>query len=213
MTMDLSRPLSTITPTLDGDVLQVLARGTAPLSGRAVHRLVRARASEDGVRRALSRLVDQGIVTRQQAGRAWMYRLNRKHLAADAVAQLAAMRATLVDRMRSAMLEWEVQPALALLFGSTSRADATAMSDIDMLVVRPSPLDADDPRWSRDLLGFAEDVWSWTGNELGLIEFSEDELEGDLPGVATSALRDGIELIGDLNTWRRRLGWRAGVQT
>ena len=38
--MELSRPLSTITPTLDGDVLAVLARQNSPFITGALHRVL-----------------------------------------------------------------------------------------------------------------------------------------------------------------------------
>ena len=52
--MDLSRPMRVVTPTLDGDVLVVLAGTDAPLTGRQVHTVL-GRASETGVRMALER--------------------------------------------------------------------------------------------------------------------------------------------------------------
>ena len=59
--MNLSDPSQTITPTLDGAVLVVLARAGRPLTvGEVTAESVRG--SEIGVRRCLARLVDQGIV-------------------------------------------------------------------------------------------------------------------------------------------------------
>lgn len=53
--MDLSRPLTVIVPTVDADVLAVLARATASFTGRQVHQIA-GRHSERGVRIALDRL-------------------------------------------------------------------------------------------------------------------------------------------------------------
>jgi hypothetical protein len=78
--MDFSRPLGVVSPTLDGDVLTVLAAADEEFSGRRIQRLL-GHSSEPGVRKAAERLVEQGVVLRRPAGRAKLYRLNRQHLA------------------------------------------------------------------------------------------------------------------------------------
>ncbi|MBK7624108.1 MAG: hypothetical protein IPJ14_15950 [Kineosporiaceae bacterium] len=80
--MEISRPMRIITAALDGDLLAVLARADHAFTGRQLARL--AGASSEGARQALARLVVQGIVQREPAGAAQMYRLNREHLAAPA---------------------------------------------------------------------------------------------------------------------------------
>ena len=64
--MDFSRPMSVITPTVDGDVLTALAQADASFTPGRLHKVI-GRHSEDGVRRALRRLVRQGVV--EDAGR------------------------------------------------------------------------------------------------------------------------------------------------
>src|SRR4051812_28639181 len=140
--MDFRRPLSTVTPTLDGDVLVVLAGVDAELTGREVHRLAN-RGSEHGIRKVLDRLVDEGVVNRRPAGSAKLYRLNREHLAAPAIEALAGMRRELLRRMRDAATAWEITPAGVVLFGSFARGEASRESDVDILVVRPAQVDAD----------------------------------------------------------------------
>ena len=61
--MELSRPLATITPTLDGDVLAVLARHDVTFTTGQLHRVLN-RHSEAGIRKVLVRLNGQGIVLR-----------------------------------------------------------------------------------------------------------------------------------------------------
>jgi hypothetical protein len=48
--VELSRPLSTVTPTLDGDVLAVLARSDAAFTTGQLHRVLTS-ASEEGIAR------------------------------------------------------------------------------------------------------------------------------------------------------------------
>lgn len=101
--MELSRPLSVITPTVDADVLGVLAGADASFTGRQVHQ-VAGRHSERGIRNALHRLCTQGIVHRERVGSADQYTLNRGHLAAPYIEALAdfALNCSGGSPMRSA---------------------------------------------------------------------------------------------------------------
>src|SRR5512142_2569560 len=96
--VELSHTLRVVTSALDGDVLGVLARADAAFTGREIARLVGA--SKEGTRHVLARLVEQGIVRREPAGAAQMYRLNRDHLAAPAIIELAGLREELLQRLR-----------------------------------------------------------------------------------------------------------------
>ncbi|GAB3603573.1 hypothetical protein GCM10027586_06670 [Kineococcus gypseus] len=66
--MDPSNPLRTIAPTVDADVLQVLARTHRPLSGATVANL--GGRSYARTRACLHRLVEHGLVTAQDVGSA-----------------------------------------------------------------------------------------------------------------------------------------------
>jgi predicted nucleotidyltransferase len=196
--MDVSRPYSAISPGLESDVLVVLAGTTRPLTGRRVAGLVR-HGSPDGVRKALDRLVAQGLVLREEAGRALMHTLNRRHLAAPAVEVLAAMRGEFLARLRDSLASWEPAPAHASLFGSAARADGDTASDIDLFLVRPAAVSEDHPAWRAQLAQLAADVLAWTGNHAAVIE----QQELDVPRLRRSGAplvaelrRDGIDLAG-----------------
>jgi len=70
--------------------------------GPLVHRLI-GRHSEEGVRKALRRLVEQGIVTSERIGSADLYRFNSDHLAAGPVVELASLFSRFLDRLRTAV--------------------------------------------------------------------------------------------------------------
>jgi Nucleotidyltransferase domain len=198
--MDFARPLQVVSPTLDGDVLTVLARAEEAFSGRRLHRLV-GRGSEAGVRKAVERLVGQGIVLRSQAGRAKLYRLNRQHLCAESIEHLVATPSALVLDLRDEIELWEIPPRYAVLFGSVARREAGPQSDLDLLIVRPDDVGGDSPTWLRQL-GYLEDAaTAWTGNDARIVELGEEELTAGtrlLQGV----LKDGIELFGSLRSLR-----------
>lgn len=198
VSMDLARPHTAIVPTLDGEVLIVLAGTVRPLTGREVARLVK-RGSQAGINRTLRRLVQHGLVEAQEAGAAILYSFNREHLAAPAVTALVDLRAELVRRLKESLHRWKTQPLHASLFGSAARGDGKTSSDIDVFLVRPSGIGENDPRWREQLERLAHDVHQWTGNQLGLAEVSKRELQRlrrIKPAVASALRRDAITLVG-----------------
>ena len=128
--MDVSMPITTVVPSLDGPVLAVLAATTSPLGLAAVHSRA-GRGSKSGVRSVLLRMVDEGLALEVPGG----YVLNRDHVVAPAVELLASLHAELIGRIRTAVDEWPTSPELAGMFGSAARRDGDASSDIDVLVV------------------------------------------------------------------------------
>jgi predicted nucleotidyltransferase len=196
--MDLGRPYSAIAPSLDGDALAVLAGTTRPLTGREVSRLVR-RGSQRGVQGALERLVLQGVVHQQEAGRALLYTLNREHVAAPAIEALASLRAELIRRITVTVGEWEVRPSHVSIFGSFARGGGDQRSDIDLLIVRPEAVVVDDPRWREQLDDLTASVRVWSGNHAGIAEVSRTDVERlrhERPQIVGDMRRDALVLHG-----------------
>lgn len=196
--MDVSRPYSAIGPFLDVDVLVTLEGTTRPLTGREVAELA-ARGSQKGVLRTLERLVQQGLVHRQEAGRALLYTLNRDHLAAPAVEWLAGMRRELLQRLREALTAWTLPPAHASLFGSLVRGEGDTQSDIDLFLVRPEGVTEDAAGWRGQVEGLADDVLRWTGNRLGVSELPAEDLDGLVrrdPPIVAALRRESVTLAG-----------------
>jgi len=196
--MDVSKPFSAISSGVDADVLVVLAGSTKPRSGRELAR--RAGRSNTGVQHVLDRLVEHGLVNREEVGRTFLYELNRDHLLAPTVEQMAGAHAELVRRLRDAIDGWEIPPVHASLFGSAARGDGDASSDIDLLVVRPADVDPDDAHWRGQVDGLADLVRRWTGNNAGIAEVSEGELprlRKDRPPVVEEVSEDAVDLAGE----------------
>jgi len=202
--MDFRRPLQVVTPTLDGDVLSVLARADAEMTGRELQRVI-GRGSPQGIRNAADRLAEQGLLSRRQSGHANLYRLNRDHVAASWIEGLATLPAQVLDRLRNAIDAWEQPPTLAVLFGSVARGEAAPASDLDLLIVRPAGCEPDEPVWQGQLSGLQTLASAWTGNDTRVLEFGEHELtDGEPRQVLADAAKDGIELYGKLRLLRRR---------
>ncbi|WP_188806926.1 nucleotidyltransferase domain-containing protein [Citricoccus zhacaiensis] len=201
--MRLQSPFATVTPTLDGDVLTALARAdqwfTVPqLAG------VIGKGSPDGIRKVLIRLAAEGLVELMSGGRSRLYRLNRDHLAAPALLELADLRTTLIRRLHDEMSAWThpPPPVYAALFGSGARGTMTVESDLDLFLLRPD--DAGDS-WDDDVDSIKEAASRWTGNDVQVLEFAAEEARGN--ESAEPALQDviheGITVLGDRLAFRR----------
>ena len=153
--VDVTSPISSVVPGVGGLVLAVLARTDRALTGRRLAELVAPSASQTGVNCALHVLAASGVVQRERAGPSYLYRLNRDHLAADAITALATMRERLVDRIGQRVASWEIPAEAVWLFGSAARGDGSTSSDVDLVVVRPADVDEDDETWARQLGGSA----------------------------------------------------------
>jgi predicted nucleotidyltransferase len=196
--MDVAQPYTAICPTLDSEVLAVLAGTTRPLTGREVARLT-GRTSHRGVAEVLSRLVEHGLVERQEAGRALLFTLNREHLAAPAVEILASMRTELLRRIRELVDTWEIEATHVSIFGSMARGDGSTQSDIDVFVVRPDAVPEDEPQWRAQLDALAGRIERWTGNKSSIAEVTADGIERllreDRP-IVTELRSDAICVAG-----------------
>jgi predicted nucleotidyltransferase len=208
--MDLSRPLSVVTPTVDADVLAALAHADKGFTPGELHRVIQAH-SISGLRKSLLRLVEQGIVTSQAVGSARVYTFNRRHLAASAIIELAGLRERFLQHLRERIATWPFPPVYAALFGSAARGQMRPGSDIDLFVVRPEGIRRGEPAaarpraetervWDEAILALETEAAALTGNDVRILEMGEDEVSEGLQAEAKvlgDIQRDGIRLIGD----------------
>lgn len=202
--MDLSRPLATITPTLDGDVLAILARRSATFTTGQIHRIL-TNHSEEGIRKVLRRLAIQGIVSSERIGNAFAYRFNQDHLAAQHIVGLARIQETFLARLESLLESWRVPPVYAAVFGSTARGQMTTSSDIDLLLVRPHA--ASEAEWEDQVNDLANTVTRWLGNDTRVLEFSENEIakRGREEPVLNDILQEGLTVAGERSWLNKQL--------
>jgi predicted nucleotidyltransferase len=195
--MDLSAPFEGMFPTVDSAVLEVLTAAAKPRTGREVARL--AKRSQAATQRVLDRLVEHGLVLRQEAGRARVYTLNLNHVAAEPVLKLATLRAALFTPIDEKLDQWRPQPLHASVFGSAARGDGGPNSDVDIFLVRPRSVDEDDIDWRSSVEDLAKAVFEWTGNHAGIAEVSEEELKRlrrEQPEIVHRLRADAVELAG-----------------
>jgi predicted nucleotidyltransferase len=193
--VELNRPLATVTPTLDGDVLAVLARHGATFTTGQMHRIL-TQHSEEGIRKVLRRLTGQGIVLSERVGNAFAYRFNHDHLAAQHIVGLARIQETFLDRLEGLLESWLSPPVYAAVFGSAARGQMATSSDIDLLLVRPRA--ASDAEWEDQVSDLAVTVTRWLGNDTRVMEFTESEivLRGREEPVLNDVLREGLTVAG-----------------
>lgn len=210
--MDLSDPTRSVSATLDGTVLAVLATAGRPMTVGQVAAQA-SRGSEIGIRRTLARLVEQGIVRSTLMGRNHVHELNRDHVAAGIAEMLADLRPMLWKRFREEFDSWQVQPLYACVFGSAARGDGDVDSDIDLLLVHPPLPDerrgsiagrggmpgADSREWEEQVDRLRDRVQAWTGNSLQVVDLSLHQAQRKSHSnrsLWADIERDGVELRG-----------------
>jgi predicted nucleotidyltransferase len=194
--VELNRPLATITPTLDGDVLAVLARHSVTFTTGQMHRIL-TQHSEEGIRKVLRRLTSQGIVLSERIGNAFVYGFNHDHLAAQHIVELARMHETFLARLEGLLESWQPPPVYAAVFGSAARGQMTPSSDIDLLLVRPRA--APDAEWEDQVNDLATTVTRWLGNDTRVMEFTENEVvtRGRDEPVLNDVMQEGQTVAGE----------------
>ncbi len=170
----MNHPLATVTPTLDGDVLTVLAAHGVTFTTGQIHRVLNA-YSEEGIRKVLARLVTQGVVLSERIGNAFAYRLNTEHLAAKPILELAKLFDTFLKRLDAELGGWQYPPVYAAVFGSAAHGTMTSDSDIDLFLV--SATDVPDAVWAQQVNELASAVTAWTGNDARVVEYAEIDLD------------------------------------
>jgi len=147
----------------------------------------------------LDRLVDHGLVLRGDAGRARIYELNRDHVAAESISQLAQLRSRLFQRLRHGFESWYPAPFHVSVFGSAARGDGDVNSDVDIFLVRPGDVTEGDGEWRGQGEALADQGFEWTGNHAGIAEIGDDELERlrqEHPSIVESIRADAVDIVG-----------------
>ena len=187
--MRFGEPFGGLLPGARGAVLAALLRTGAPMTGRQVHGLVRDQCSLWSVQQALASLVGLGLVTRREVGRAMVHTVNEDHYAIQPLRVLLDPFAALQEAVQTTVGS---SVETVILFGSVARGEATADSDVDLVVLAA-------PDW--DGRSELEDVVrARLGNDCDVLVFTPEQFSrlaatGDEPVVA-EILADGVVLVG-----------------
>ncbi|OIQ79621.1 hypothetical protein GALL_386370 [mine drainage metagenome] len=202
--MNLSKPLTSLIPTLEGEVLTVLAGAQISFSGLQVQKII-GKYTPRGVRDALQRLCVQGIVTRRPAGAADLYELNPTHIMTKYIKSLVDLRSEFLELLKKEVSAWDIPPLCGAVFGSTVRSDMKPESDIDLFIVRPSTVEFGLGTWREQLAHLSRKIGEWTGNSAQIFELNEEGIANELTskgGVLYSIIDQGILFYGPSNYLR-----------
>lgn len=186
--MDLTDPLTAVAPSVHTRLLVYLWHQGGPQSGRALARALEPHATRPTVQEALRHLEAAGVVVATNRPPAVLYELNRDHVAAKAVGELADLRGALWARIVAEIEGWSSKPIGGYLFGSAARGEATAESDIDLLLVYADA--GDGSQAEPDQARLAQGLTAWSGNRSQVIDMTMSQL--------AAADRDGQPLIAEL---------------
>jgi predicted nucleotidyltransferase len=173
--VDFAEPIPAVIPGATGRVLNVLAHTSKELSARSVAQL--AGVSPAQAARVLPRLAELGVVSRRDVPPASLYRLVPEHVAADALAALARLALTFVERFGHDIDRLSPRPACVAVFGSFARHQARADSDIDLLVVRPPRVSVDDDQWRATIDEIRDRGRLLSGNPIEILEVAQREVK------------------------------------
>ncbi|TPW72901.1 nucleotidyltransferase domain-containing protein [Schumannella sp. 10F1B-5-1] len=192
--MDIESPLRTIASPVEAEALRILAGADTEFSVQQLHRLANP-ASLFGMRKALTRLADAGLVDQVAHGRSNFYRGNRSHVLWPAVESAVAARVVFLERLRASIARRS--GLLAYLYGSVARGESVAASDVDVLLIfddgtaRGSMADVADE--------LSSEIRTWTGNEGQIYSTTRSELRESVSRadpIVDSFRRDAIALAG-----------------
>ncbi|NQX34761.1 nucleotidyltransferase domain-containing protein [Herbiconiux sp. VKM Ac-2851] len=179
---------------MEAEVLRVLAGADAEFSAPEVHRLVGS-ASQFGVRKALVRLSETGLVHSTTHGNSTFWKGNRRHVLWPAIEAAVDARRMFLDRLRSELAKRD--GLAAYLYGSFARRSAGPESDIDILIVHPDDTSHD------TIVDFAfdlgEKILAWTGNEGHLYNATRTVVRESVDAadpVIVSIRQDAVTVIG-----------------
>lgn len=163
--MNIGSPISSVIPTLDAPVLEVLVPSAVPLSLTEIGRRSR-RGALSGIRLVLQRLVAEGLVLEVPGG----YVLNREHLAFESIESLCNMRAKFLQKLTEEITHWEFRTLLVGMFGSFARREGDSSSDLDLLIV------SEQPALEKTIDQISGLMRSWTGNKAQVIALTTDDI-------------------------------------
>jgi DNA-binding Lrp family transcriptional regulator len=195
--VDYVHPISAVIPGAQGRILDVLVETTAELSVRTIARLAGVSAAQAS--RVLPELVDLGIVERREVPPSSQFRLVRSNVAAQALIALSRSRQSVLDQIGATAAALATPPLSVIVFGSFARDEATADSDLDILVVRPDDLDEDNEAWTGSIDGWRDHVRAIAGNPVEILEVSRTEVGTKLGSRSTlwrDVSRDGVVVHG-----------------
>lgn len=195
--VDFRRPVEAVIPGVQGRILAVSAETTAELNLRTIARL--SGVSPAQASRVLPELVALGLVERREAPPSALFALIEDNVAGRLVRALSRSREAVLEELGALADQMDPSPVSTVVFGSLARGEADALSDVDVVLVRPTDVDEDDERWASSAEGWRTSTRRLTGNPVQVIEIDEAEVVRRLrrpTAFWADVLREGVVVHG-----------------
>ena len=196
--MDFRHPIEAAIPGAQGRIIAALLGTSGELNLRTIARV--AGVSIAQASRVLPGLVELGMIERREVPPSSLFRLVPEHVATRALLELADSRAVVMTEMGRAASKIRPSPVSVITFGSFARGDSELDSDIDVIIVRPSGVDADDDRWTQMIERWRTVVTRVAGSTVEILEVDADEAAAKLSGrtqLWRDIQRDGQVVFGE----------------
>jgi Nucleotidyltransferase domain/Sugar-specific transcriptional regulator TrmB len=180
--VDFRHPIEAAIPGVQGRVIAALIGTSGELNLRTIARV--AGVSIAQASRVLPGLVELGMIERREVPPSSLFRLVPEHVATRALLELADSRSVVMTEMRRAATKIRPAPVSVIAFGSFVRGDSEPDSDIDVMIVRPSFVDADDDRWTQAIERWRAIVSRVAGNTVEILDVDADDVAASLSGGA-----------------------------
>ena len=194
--MDFRQPVEAVIPGAQGKLLAVFAETTAGLSVRTAARLSGVSLAQTS--RILPELATLGILDRTEIPPSTVYQLVEENAASRAIRSLARSRDRVLSELGELAKLMVIPPVSIIVFGSFARGEAGRESDVDIVMVRGSCIDASS-EWSEGLDEWRRSARRLTGNEVEVMEVDEFDVSLRLRSrrpVWQDIRREGIVVFG-----------------
>ncbi len=196
--VDFRHPIEAAIPGAQGRVIAALLGTSEELNLRTIARV--AGVSIAQASRVLPGLVELGMIERREVPPSSLFRLVPEHVATRALLELADARNVVMTEMGRAASKIRPAPVSEITFGSFARGDSELDSDIDVMMVRPPGVDADDDRWTETIERWRNIVSRVAGNSVEILDVDADAVAAKLFGgtqLWRDIHRDGQVVFGE----------------
>ena len=196
--VDFRHPIEATIPGAQGRVLAALLGTSGELNLRTIARV--AGVSIAQASRVLPGLANLGMIERREVPPSSLFRLVPEHVATRALLELANSRDVLMTEMGRTASKIRPAPVSVITFGSFARGDSEPDSDIDVIIVRPTGVDADDDRWTQTIERWRTIVSQIAGNTVEILDVDADAVAAKLSGgtqLWRDIHRDGQVVFGE----------------
>lgn len=140
------------------------------------------------------------MIERREVPPSSLFRLVPEHVATRALLELADARNVVMTEMGRAASKIRPAAVSVITFGSFARGDSELDSDIDVMMVRPPGVDADDDRWTETIERWRTIVSRVAGNSVEILDVDADAVAAKLFGgtqLWRDIHRDGQVVFGE----------------